>query len=547
MKIWGNFASLICVTASLAAPHSVLASKAEKTEPPEKAVASVANDDATLHNVAQKGTPLAVVSNVSDEASIQAVLIPNGLARRIFGKEVAKNYAVIELIISNRDANAALVVHSIFLDTSKWLLSGPVSHCTSQLSDGMDKTQQVSNPCHVASIESRLVRGEMLDAQQWTARNWTIRGLTAVGAVGAGFAFPFSGDVAKGISSFNGVVVPGASTLWPDGTVNQINRISDFGFQTNKVIAKQSSDIVVAFFPIDRFLTKGFRQVFLSDPAAWFTPYELLADPKTKAIFSQFVGPLLKVPVETSKVSGEDFEQTLLRSMLAHCDSPDGPQSAAAPPAAEGVPPSPLTTNQAACQLQQFVNGVSLNNIRVAIEGVMTVDVGTVPATIYSVDFDKGNEATIWTTTGTDQAGTISGVYLTGGIPSVVDGSGKAIKGVSVKAVAAGSSDTKLRFTMTLSQCILAGTKVLFVVNKTQNAALTGPASDAAKPASTAAQKSGTPVPSTPYEFPVQPASECTSSGNGKGAEASPATGSTPAAAPPGATKAEQVIGDSGK
>jgi hypothetical protein len=488
-----------------------------------------------------------VVSNVSDEASIQAVLIPNSLARRIFGKEVAQNYAIIELIISNRDANAALVVHSVFLDSSKWLLSGPVDHCTSQLSDGMDRTQKANNPCHVASIESRLVRGEMLDAQQGTARNWTIRGLTALGAVAAGYAFPFSGDVAKGISSFNGVVVPGASTLWPDGTINQINRISDFGFQTNKIIAKQSSDILVAFFPIDRFLTKGFRQVFLSDPAAWFVPYELLADPKTEAIFEQFVRPLAGGLVEISKVGTETFQQTMLRSMLAHCVSTDALESAVVPPAAVAVAPSSLSVSQAVCQLQQLVNGVSLNNIRVAIEGVMTVDVATVPATIYSVDFDKGNEATIWTTTGTDQAGTISGVYLAGGIPSVVDGSGKAIKGVSVKAVAASSSDTKLQFTMTLSQCIPSSTKVYFVVNKTQSAPSTSAATDAAKPASAAAQKSGTSVPSTPYEFPVQPASECTSSGDGKGGDATPAAGSTPVAAPPGATKPEQNARDQPK
>ena len=541
MWIWKKFALIICVATSMVATRPLLASKAQKTEPTEKAVAAAAKDDATVHNAAQKGTPLTVVSNVSDEASIQAVLIPNNLAKRIFGKEVAQNYAIIELIISNRDANAALVVHSVFLDSSNWLLSGPESNCTSQLSNELDKTQKANNPCHVASIESRLVRGEMLDAQQGTARNWTIRALTALGAVAAGYAFPFSGDVAKGISSFNGVVVPGASMLWPDGTVSQINRISDFGFQTNKIVAKESSDILVAFFPIDRFLTKGFRQVFLSDPAAWFVPYELLSDPKTEAIFEQFVRPLAGGLVDAGKVGNETFQQTMLRSMLAKCDSTAAPESETEPqaPAAISASPNHLPASEPVCQLQQLVNGVSLNNIHVAIEGVMTVDVTTVPATIYGVDFDKGNEATIWTTTGTDQAGTISGVYLTGGVPSAVDGSGKAIKSIALKAVAAGSSDTELPFTMTLSQCIPSSTKVYFVVNKTQNA---GSASNTA-----AAKKSGTSVPSTPYEFPVQPATECTSSGDGKGADPTQPAGATSVAVPPAAPKTEKKPADQPK
>jgi hypothetical protein len=356
----------------------------------------------------------------------------------------------------------------------------------------------------VASIDSRLVRGELLDAQQWTARNWTMRSLTALGSIAVAFEFPFSTDVTKGIGAFNGTVVPGAAALWPDGTVNQLNRISDFGFKTDKIIPKQGSDVLVAFFPIKRFLTTGFRKVFLSDPAAWFVPDELLADPKTEKIFESFVKPLTGGLAEKSAselgISGAtSFKETMLRAVLVDCSSD-----------------SVSEKEPATCILHDLINGVSLNNIRVVLEGVMTLDVAAVPATIYGVDFDSGSDASIWTKTGVKQTGSITGVYLTGGVPSVVDGSGKEIPDVTITPVADGSSDTELKFTMTVTKCIPSTTKVFFVVNKPQDTTSTATAAGTAKPSAAAAKKPGASVASTSYELPVQPATTCSASAGGK-------------------------------
>ena len=117
----------------------------------------------------------------------------------------------------------------------------------------------------------------------WTTRNWVIRSLQAAGSIASGYQFAFSErGIARGIASFNGQVVPAAQLLWPDGTINQLNRISDFGFQTNKLVPQESADVLVAFFPIDRFLTPGLKKIFLKSPAAFFVPGAMLADPKVK-------------------------------------------------------------------------------------------------------------------------------------------------------------------------------------------------------------------------------------------------------------------------
>jgi hypothetical protein len=427
---WKKLRSIVCLAATMVAASSVQAASPAMAQETPVATTAPAKSDPAIDNAGKKGIPLTVTSNVNDEASLQAVLIPASLARKIFGKEVAQNYAVVEVIISNRDTKASLVVHSVFLDYSKWLLSG-TSNADQKPLSGLDPTQAATVSSQVASIESRLVRGELLDAQQWTARNWTIRTLTFLGTAAVAFEFPFSTDVTKGIGAFNGTVVPGASALWPDGTVNQINRISDFGFQTNKIIPKQSSDILVAFFPIDRFLTKGFRGEFLKDTAAWFVPSEMLADPKTEPEFEKIAKPLvdgLLTNITADSANSDNFKGRMLKAMLAKCGpaialgatSPANDTASATDGPASAVPES------TDCQIQDLVNGISLNNIHVVIEGAMTVDVNTVPATIYSVDFKNGNLPSIWTTTGTNQSGSIAGVYLTGGVPAVVDGSGKA-------------------------------------------------------------------------------------------------------------------------
>jgi len=475
MKTLRMFVFVICAISSIAGTRLALALQAGKTDSPGQQVntpqAPEAKSGATLQNAAQKGLPLTATSNVSDVTAIQAVLIPASLARRVFGREVSENYAVVELIISNQDPKAALVIHGIFLDYSLWTLGNP-ANSNQGSSPRLDATQTANIGTQVASIESRLVRGEMIDAQQWSLRNWTIRSLTALGAVAAGFEFPFSGDVAKGIASFNGIVVPGASTLWPDGAVNQINRISDFGFQSNKMIPKQGSDILVAFFPINRFLTPSFRKQFLANPAGLFLPMEMIADPQSK----DFVKLLEHLFDAGSAENLDSFRKKALQVMLAASCNPND--------------------QSPDCKLQGFLNSLSLSNLRVVLEGVMTVDVASVPATIYSVDFDSGNsDSSIWTTLNKAQLGKISGVFLTNGTPAVVDDAGKAIPGLTISSVTDGSTDNELHFTMELTNCIPPTTKIHFVVNKSPDASSTGGAATAAK------QKASGVVASTPFAF----------------------------------------------
>src|SRR5437667_5528563 len=207
---------------------------------------------------------------VNGNVHVEAVLIPRVDARRIFGSEIANNYAVIEVNIGNKSPEAALIIHGVFIDYSEWPLSGS-SRSVATPDRSTDSYQESNFPSQVASEEYRVVRGQLLDAQTDTLRNRFLRWLTLAGNLAGAFTFSLNEQgIIKGIAAATGVGIPGVATAWPDKTIEQLNRVSDFGFRANKVIPKEGSDVIVCFFPIDRFLTRGFRKLFLKSPALFF-------------------------------------------------------------------------------------------------------------------------------------------------------------------------------------------------------------------------------------------------------------------------------------
>jgi hypothetical protein len=167
------------------------------------------SQDRAMQNAVRNGKPLATQITVFGNVTAQAVLIPRIDARRIFGAEIANNYAVIEINVGNKSPDAALIIHGVFIDYSDWALSGASSGL-----EGRETTslpfQASTNPNHVASEEYRVVRGQLLDAQMWTKRNWTMRLLTLAGSLASAYAFSLNEEgIIRGLNAFSGAVVPG--------------------------------------------------------------------------------------------------------------------------------------------------------------------------------------------------------------------------------------------------------------------------------------------------------------------------------------------------
>ncbi len=380
-----------------------------------------------------EGFPLRTVLTVNDNVSVDAVLLSPKIVQSLFGKEVSKTYAVIHLTVSNRSPDAALIVHSIFIDFSQWLLAGggtdvgcsTVKAGKDDRVDGKAGWRAYSEKFHVSCVESRIVRGQMLQAQPWTIRNVTIRALRLLGSLAAAYQFKIHDqDWIKGIAAFNGNLIPGVEAFWPDSTVDRISRLADLGFHTNTVVPKETSAILLAFFPMDRFISPGMKKIFLKSPAVFFSPMSFLVDKELKKslglLFSEDKGFKEKL---------EHLQKNCL--LFAADETKLGPDDKL---------------------LKIFLDRLSLDSISIVVGGAMTLDAGEVPASISGVIADGGNDVTSnWAEAG-NKAATLYGRCFSGGKPLVLEAEKFGISGLDIEA---GSlTDRSMRIKYHLSRRI---------------------------------------------------------------------------------------------
>lgn len=459
--------------------------------------------DKKLDQAIKNGTPLQTRSSVGENVRAQAVLIPSVDARRIFGKEIADNYAVIEVNVGNKSPDAALIIHGIFIDYTHWALSGTPSRpqltAEGVLREGPDPFQASTTANQIASEEYRVVRGQLLDAQMWSKRNWTMRILTFLGSVGGAYAFSISEEgIIRGLNAFSGVVVPGARDLWPDGTIEQLNRVSDFGFQTNKVVPSKGGEVIICFFPIDRFLTPGFKRLFQRSPALFFSPLQMLVDRKLKKQADEILSDMgsglsvdtlrgalpcyLRVVQEMrfGQHYDKDFKKSFAGQMVENAGETCRAEFGLTTTNSGGARVVTVGTDEASKTkfgkflALDFLSQMSLNNVSVTVDGVMTVETTNLAADINAVALDAsdcgppGSEC-FWSVPagGTiTRTGTISGSYLTGGSVNIAEANALGI--TDITTINEGSSDQRLKFSFKMTKGVPAGTNLTFRVTKSR-------------------------------------------------------------------------------
>jgi hypothetical protein len=398
------------------------------------------------------------VRTVNNSVHVSATLVTHGAVRRLFGKEIANTYAVVQLTISNSNPDAAFVLHSAYIDVSKWALGGAGLTTVPQKLEPY-QASSVSN--QISSVEARIARGQLLDAQMWTARNWTVRLLTVAGTVASAGLFNVGETAAKSIAAFNGAVVPGVAFAWPDGTVGQLNRISDFGFQTNKVIPKESGDIVVCFFPMDMFLSRGLRKIFIDSPGLFLSPYQILfTDENADARAA------LGLPRDV-----HDRKVELARKGLICFPGPskDGVDKATEKRLQQAYDACPAPSADVKddwdemLRLLAYIGRFGANNIPVIVDGVMTVNVDDVPAAIDDITFE-GDPKTAAFWAGGEHQGRIECRFCANGQVSIQESSTLGVADVKVKPD--GSDEHHLTFSFKLTKPIDTGTTLHFVVTK---------------------------------------------------------------------------------
>ncbi|MGZ4900564.1 MAG: hypothetical protein ACXV8X_12980, partial [Candidatus Angelobacter sp.] len=226
------------------------------------------------------------------------------------------------------------------------------------------------------------------------------------------------------------------------------------------------SDVIVAFFPLDRFLTPGLKVMFKKSPALFFAPYAMAFDHEARKqlrpLFVDFIGeeeadkfmkalPLVYMCNYLSIV--ESTDQAAVDQRTAECRSKV----------------QALGTEQKLTEAEQsvvptvmrFLSHASLNTVRVVVGGDFTVNVNDVPANINALEMDGGNA--VWASAG-KKSGTLRGSFLTTGVPQIAEADKL---GIGDLAVVDNTNDAALKFKMTLKNPLNPGTVLTFKVVKT--------------------------------------------------------------------------------
>lgn len=171
-----------------------------------------------------------------EDVACSQSLLPWGEAADIFGRRIANTYLVFQVVVRNLNPRSEFVMHD-----AKIAIKG------STFVSGRDKV---------------LARGVAVRGQSDSVRNTTARILDAVASVAGASTVAFTGvDFKDAVSIFSSAFVPGFKSVYPDYTIDQLNRLNDLGFSSSSsykiVVAKSGSAPFVTFLPAKIFAGDG--------------------------------------------------------------------------------------------------------------------------------------------------------------------------------------------------------------------------------------------------------------------------------------------------
>jgi len=258
--------------------------------------------------------------DLSEHLDIYVSVIDPTMVKDVFGKRVAQQFVAIQVTISNKNSNYQFLIHDVSLDLrdvfgrayARNIIENDLRECRDQCAQDIKECELeniqrgVKEPCvcdfecsskkfELSSLELSLIRGVAERGQGEDTRNKVLRFFRAFGTIAAGLigVASFGPGYAKSVAVFNGPVINAYSELYPDYTINQMNRLSDSAYKANTLVPKPQSKVIVAFIPQAIFLSKRQRKLFWQDPTQLYPQYSrqgaVSIDPNAAANEAPFV------------------------------------------------------------------------------------------------------------------------------------------------------------------------------------------------------------------------------------------------------------------
>jgi hypothetical protein len=168
-----------------------------------------------------------------------------------FGYRLGQRYVVYQVTVENGSKDFQFMLQDVSVDFSPYFNApaGTYSYSAS----GQDLS---------------LLRGVPEKGQDLDPRNAILHVLQGIGSVAGAVSglTSFADVMGPSVAVFNGAFLQAYTTIAPDHTSTQLNRLSDSAFTANTVIDKQRAKTIAMFIPVDEILSKEEKKGFRKDP-----------------------------------------------------------------------------------------------------------------------------------------------------------------------------------------------------------------------------------------------------------------------------------------
>jgi hypothetical protein len=207
------------------------------------------------------------LSDVQVSIRVYRSIIDPRNAADIFGRRIARRFLVFQLNITNRNRDYQFLIQDLSMDLSH------VYPVPKEKGAGPSFTGRQE----LSSVELSLLRGVAEVGQSEDRRNSLLRTLRGVGNVAAGLIgiARFGKSYAPSVAVWNGPVLSAYSDIFPDYTVNQMNRLNDSAYSANTIVPKQQSKVVTVFLPQAILLTADQQKAFWKDSTSLWDEVDL--------------------------------------------------------------------------------------------------------------------------------------------------------------------------------------------------------------------------------------------------------------------------------
>lgn len=212
-----------------------------------------------------------------------------------FGKRLAKRFIVIQVTIGNRSRDYQYLIHDISVEFPEGTINNNRSF-------------------DLSSSELSMLRGVAERGQSMGLRNLTIRILRGIGSTAAAISgiTAFHDFYSPSVAAFNGPTINAMTDIFPDFTINQMNRLNDSAYASNSVVPKQQARVVAIFIPVRLYLTQDEQDKFWDEPTALWGQLEL-RDLEIR-VDGDFITEVSQVPAVVTTVVVEESERKKLQA-----------------------------------------------------------------------------------------------------------------------------------------------------------------------------------------------------------------------------------------